>query len=90
MNIEPDIFDYLETTSLEPHDDYTSEITYKDQKIIWNRLKRLHQELDQYKKQIQDISNEFLKYDWENSTKEQIVNQLKSLYTSIFKNGGDE
>ena len=46
MNIEPDIFDYLQTTSLEPHDDYTSEITYKDQKIIWNRLQEQDKEIE--------------------------------------------
>ena len=55
MNIEPDIFDYLKTTSLEPHDDYTSEITYKDQKIIWNRLQQLQQELDQYKNNWEEL-----------------------------------
>lgn len=49
MNIEPDIFDYLETTSLEPHDDYTSEITYKDQKIIWNKLKEQDKEIERLK-----------------------------------------
>ena len=53
-----------------------------------NYLKQ--QEINAYKEQLQNISNEFLKYDWENSTKEQIVNQLKSLYNFIFKNGGDE
>lgn len=53
-----------------------------------NYLKQ--QEINTYKEQLQNISNEFLKYDWENSTKEQIINQLKSLYNSIFKNGGDE
>lgn len=56
--------------------------------VVDNFLKQ--QKINEYKEQIQNISNEFLKYDWENSTKEQIVNQLKSLYTSIFKNGGDE
>ena len=55
MNIEPDIFDYLETTSLEPHDDYTSEITYKDQKIIWNRLKTQQKEIER----LNNIINEY-------------------------------
>ena len=50
MNIEPDIFDYLETTSLEPHDDYTSEFTYAEQKQIWNRIK-------EQKQQIQELTN---------------------------------
>lgn len=50
MNIEPDIFDYLETTSLEPHDDYTSEFTYAEQKQIWNRIK-------EQKRQIEKLTN---------------------------------
>lgn len=58
MNIEPDIFDYLETTSLEPHDDYTSEISYKDQKIIWNRLKTQQKEIERLNNIIyREISN---------------------------------
>ena len=44
MNIQPDIFDYLETTSLEPHDNYTSTFTYAEQKQIWNRIKSQEQE----------------------------------------------
>lgn len=48
MNIELTdldmILDYLETTSLEPHDDYTSEFTYKDQKILYKYIKQLQQE----------------------------------------------
>ena len=32
MNELESILNYLETTSLEPHDDYTSEFTYKEQK----------------------------------------------------------
>lgn len=42
-------------------------------------------EIEKLNKQLQLISDEFLKYDWENSSKEQIINQLKSLYNSIFK-----
>ena len=34
MNELEDILNYLETTSLEPHDDYTSEFSYKKQKIL--------------------------------------------------------
>ena len=52
-------------------------------KIAQEELKHCHENL-------KNINNEFLKYDWKNSTKEQIVNQLKSLYNSIFENGGDE
>lgn len=43
------ILNYLETTSLEPHDDYTSEITYKDQKILYKYIKALQQENQQLK-----------------------------------------
>ena len=36
-----DILNYLETTSLEPHDDYVSEFSYKDQKTLWKYIKEL-------------------------------------------------
>ena len=39
-----DILNYLETTSLEPHDDYISEFSYKDQKILWKYIKDLQEE----------------------------------------------
>ena len=48
MNIEltnlEEILLYLETTSLEPHNDYTSEFTYKDQKILYKYIKELQKE----------------------------------------------
>lgn len=40
---------YLETTSLEPHNDYTSEFTYKDPKILYKYIKELQQENKQLK-----------------------------------------
>lgn len=47
MNIEITdldmILNYLETTSLEPHDNYSSEFTYKDQKILYKYIKQLQQ-----------------------------------------------
>ena len=43
------------------------------------------EENQQLKEQLQNISNEFLKYDWKTSNKEQIINQLESLYNSIFR-----
>ena len=61
MNIEPDIFDYLQTTSLEPHDDYTSEITYKDQKIIWKRLQEQDKEIERLNNIIKELTQENLK-----------------------------
>lgn len=47
-------------------------------------------EIERLNKQLQLISDEFLKYDWENSSKKQIINQLKSLYNSIFKGSDKE
>lgn len=61
MNIEMTdldmILNHLETTSLEPHDDYTSEITYKDQKILYKYIKNLQQENQQLKKQLEENQN---------------------------------
>lgn len=45
-------------------------------------LKEKNQEL---KEQLQNIRSEFLKYDWETATQDQVCNQLKSLYEIIFK-----
>ena len=50
-----------------------------------NQMRIMYKEIERLNKQLQLISDEFLKYDWENSSKEQIINQLKSLYNSIFK-----
>lgn len=70
MNIEITdldmILNYLETTSLEPHDDYTSEFTYKDQKILYKHIKQLQQE------------NKKLKDNW-NKLREYIVENNKTL-----------
>ena len=46
MNELESILNYLETTSLEPHDDYTSEFTYKEQKLLWNYIKQLKEQLE--------------------------------------------
>lgn len=46
MNELESILNYLETTSLEPHDDYTSEFTYKEQKLLWNYIKKLKEQLE--------------------------------------------
>ena len=50
-----------------------------------NEIKRLTKENQKLKEQLQNISSEFLKYDWKTSNKEQIINQLESLYNSIFR-----
>ena len=54
-------------------------------KKLQDKYKQLQQENKQLKEQLQNISNEFLKYDWKNATQEQVYNQLKGLYESIFK-----
>lgn len=46
MNGLESILNYLETTSLEFHDDYTSEFTYKEQKLLWNYIKQLKEQLE--------------------------------------------
>lgn len=48
-----DILNYLETTSLEPHDDYVSEFSYKEQKLLWAYIKELQQENQELKKQLE-------------------------------------
>lgn len=51
----------------------------------FKEIVNLRQENKQLKEQLQNISNEFLKYDWKNATQEQVYNQLKSLYESMLK-----
>ena len=58
---------------------------FEDLVIDINEIKRLTEENKQLKEQLQNISSEFLKYDWKTSNKEQIINQLESLYNSIFR-----
>lgn len=62
---------------------------YDNALLFTNEEEELIEEIERLNKQLQLISDEFLKYDWENSSKEQIINQLKSLYNSIFK-GSDK
>ena len=61
MNIEltdlEEILLYLETTSLEPHDDYTSEFTYKDQKILYKYIKELQKENKQLKENWNELKD---------------------------------
>lgn len=54
MNELESILNYLETTSLEPHDDYTSEFTYKEQKLLWNYIKKLKEQLEASEKARKD------------------------------------
>ena len=60
------VLNYLETTSMEPHDDYTSEFSYKEQKVLWKYIKQLQQENKKYKEVIDKIKKICNKvpYDW--------------------------
>ena len=49
------ILNYLETTSMEPHDDYTSEFSYKEQKVLWKYINQLQQENKKYKEVINKL-----------------------------------
>lgn len=51
------VLNYLETTSMEPHDDYTSEFSYKEQKVLWKYIKQLQQENKKYKEVIDKLKN---------------------------------
>lgn len=57
---------------------------YNAIQVVLNLIQKQDTEINKLNNAIQNIREEFLKYDWENSTKEQICNQLKSLYESIF------
>lgn len=82
MNIELTdldmILNYLETTSLEPHDDYTSEITYKDQKILYKYVKDLQQENQQLKEIIDKAVLELVNIDG-NLSNSQLSDRLCNL-----------
>lgn len=74
MNIEITdldmILNYLETTSLEPHDDYSSEFTYKDQKILYKYIKQLQQENKQLKDNWDKLRELILEEGFEINTRE--------------------
>ena len=57
----------------------------EDIEIIQGYVEMIEKENKQLKEQLQNISNEFLKYNWKEAAQEQIYNQLKNLYESIFK-----
>lgn len=69
----------------EYYKDVPIDCIFDDLVIDINEIKRLTEENKQLKEQLQNISNEFLKYDWKTSNKEQIINQLENLYNSIFR-----
>ena len=78
MNIQPDIFDYLETTSLEPHDDYTSTFTYAEQKQIWNRIKSQEQEIERLHNIIKEVREYIEKNEW-------LLKEMGFHYKDIYK-----
>ena len=55
MNELESILNYLETTSLEPHDDYTSEFTYKEQKLLWNYIRQLKEQLEKEREKLKEV-----------------------------------
>ena len=62
---------------------YSQEQEEEDIKTVLNHLTKQD-------KMIQKIHENFCKFDWKNSNGEQIQNQLKELYESIFKNEESE
>lgn len=81
MNIEITdldmILNHLETTSLEPHDDYSSEFTYKDQKILYKYIKQLQQENKILKENAENNDKVVDKVNWENMLLKKENKQLK-------------
>lgn len=63
--------------------DYLIENTEIEQ--VLDYINSLKQKTKQLEQQLQNIRDEFSKYDWKDATQEQFYNQLKSLYESIFK-----
>ena len=100
MNELESILNYLETTSLEPHNDYTSEFAYKEQKILWNYIKQLQQKLQQ-KEDIINKAKEYIinnslyeeEYDYdyeENIYLSGIHDDVRRILVEILDNKGDE
>lgn len=63
------------------------EIVMKNQesRIQIEKEEHMQKEIQQLNNKINNIQEKFLKYDWTNANSEQIKNQVKSLYYSIFK-----
>lgn len=59
------------------------ELNVNESKELLDYINSLQQENQQLKQQLQNINDEFLKYDWENSNSNQLKNQIKSLYEAI-------
>lgn len=81
------ILNYLETTSMEPHDDYTSEFSYKEQKVLWKYIKQLQQENKKCKEvidKLEDIINEMVKCGYVVENGESVVNYMETGSNSEF------
>lgn len=78
-----DILNYLETTSLEPHDDYVSEFSYKNQKTLWKYIKDLRLKNQELKKQIEEYIRTEMKI------KDELESQRKE-YQETYKDVREE
>ena len=78
-----DILNYLETTSLEPHDDYVSEFSYKNQKTLWKSIKDLRLKNQKLKKQIEEYIRTEMKI------KDELESQRKE-YQETYKDVREE
>lgn len=87
MNIEitdlDNILNYLETTSLEPHDDYSSEFTYKEQKILYKYIKQLQQENKILKENAENNDKVVDKVNWKNQLLKKENKQLKDNWNKL-------
>lgn len=83
------VLNYLETTSMEPHDDYTSGFSYKEQKVLWKYIKQLQQENKKYKEvidkaieyisELDDNTDDTTCYDIDKDTRDYILSILKEV-----------
>lgn len=83
---EPEVTEYNKNGVIVEFKDYSnSHLIYKLEDLgSLEEIRRLKIENSKMQEQLQNISNEFLKYNWEKSNKNQIINQLNNLYNSIF------
>ena len=85
MNELESILNYLETTSMEPHDDYTSEFSYKEQKVLWKYIKQLQQENKKYKEVIDTL--EFIKARAKEGATQETINKLAITFVNKYLKG---
>lgn len=79
-----DILNYLETTSLEPHDDYVSEFSYKKQKILWKYIKDLRLENQELNRENDKLAAKLNKNKiLQNEFREWLENKINKLRINI-------